>query len=134
MAANPQYVGTPRTWTGQMSTANTNRDGTGTLATIMTAGANGSRIDEITIKAVAATTAGMARLYLHDGTNARLFDEVPVLAVTPSGTIPTWEAVLGNNAPVNSGKYPLYLPTGWSLRAAPHNAETFNVHASGGDF
>jgi hypothetical protein len=134
MATAPQYVGTPKTWSAAMSTANTNRDGTGTLATIATAGASGSRIDEVTIKATGTTTAGMARLYLHDGTSARLFDEVPVQAVTPAATIPTWEAVLGNNAPVNSGKWPLFLPTGWSLRAAPNNAETFNVHASGGDF
>lgn len=134
MATNPQYVGTPRTWTAQASSANTNRDGTGTLAIVATAGASGLRIDELTIKAVASTTAGMMRLYLHDGTNARLWDEVPVQAVTPSATIPTWEAVLGNNSPVNSGKWPLFLPTGWSLRAAPHNAETFNLHASGGDF
>jgi hypothetical protein len=134
MATGPQYVGTPKTWTAQASVANTNRDGTGTLATIVTAGASGSRVDELTIKAIATTTAGMVRLYLHDGTNARLWDEVPVIAITPSGTLPTWEAVLGNNAPVNSGKWPLNLPTGWSLRAAPQNAETFNLHASGGDF
>jgi phospholipase/lecithinase/hemolysin len=134
MAVAPQYVGTPKTWVGQVTTANTNRDGTGTIATIATAGASGSRIDTVTIKAIATTTAGTVRLFLNDGTNTRLLDEIPVIAVTPSATIPAWEAVLGGNAPVNTGKYPLFLPAGWSLRASTQNAETFNIFPAGGDF
>jgi hypothetical protein len=134
MAINPQYVGTPKAWTAQVSTANTNRDGTGTIVTIATAPAAGLRIDEIVVQATATTTAGMVRLFVNDGTNTRLFDEIPIIAVTPSATIPAYSAVLGNNSPVNSGRYPLFLPSGWSLRAATHNAETFNIHVIGGDF
>lgn len=134
MAVAPEYVDVPKSWLGQVTTANTNRDGTGTIATIATAGASGSRIDTVVIKAVGTTTAGMIRLYLNDGTNSRLFDEIPVIAVTPSATIPAWEAVAGNNAPVSSGKYPLFIQTGWSLRASTQIGETFNVIPSGGDF
>lgn len=132
MSATPQYAATPRCGIGQVSTANTNRDGTGTIGTIFTAGASGSRIDAIDLKAVGTTTAGMIRLFIHDGANARLLTEVPVIAITPSGTLPSWETQLNTNTMTQV--LPLVLPTGYSLRAATNNAETFNVIALGGDF
>jgi len=132
MSTSPQYASTPRCGIGQISTANTNRDGTGTIGTIFTAGASGSRIDAINIKATGTTTAGMIRLFIHDGTNARLLTELPVLAMSPSATLPAWEAQLTTNN--MSQVLPLILPTGYSLRASTHNAETFNVIAIGGDF
>ncbi len=132
MSTAANYASTPKCGIGQISTANTNRDGTGTIGTIFTAGASGSRIDAINIKATGTTTAGMIRLFIHDGTNARLLTEVPVTAITPSGTLPSWEAQLNTNTMTQV--LPLVLPTGYSLRAATNNAETFNVIALGGDF
>ena len=132
MATNAQYAATPRCGIGQISTANTARDGTGTIGTIFTAGPEGSRLDAIDLKATAATTAGMIRLFIHDGTTARLIAELPVVAVTPSATLPSWEAQLNTNG--MSQLLPLVLPTGYSLQAATNNAETFNVLAFGGDF
>lgn len=132
MSTSAQYASTPKCGVGQVSVANTNRDGTGTIDTIFTAGASGSRIDAINIKATGTTTAGMIRLFIHDGTNARLLTEVPVVALTPSGTLPSWEAQLNTNTMTQV--LPLVLPTGYSLRAATNNAETFNVIALGGDF
>lgn len=132
MATQAQYAATPRCGVGQVSVANTNRDGTGTIVTVFSAGASGSRIDAIDLKAVGTTTAGMIRLFIHDGVNARLLTEVPVMAITPSGTLPSWEAQLNTNTMTQV--LPLVLPTGYSLRAATNNAETFNVIALGGDF
>lgn len=132
MSTAANYASTPKCGVGQVSVANTNRDGTGTLATILTAGASGSRIDAINLKAVATTTAGMIRLFIHDGTNARLLTELPVLALTPSATLPSWEAQITTNN--MSQILPIILPTGYSLRASTHNTETFNVIAIGGDF
>lgn len=127
MATSAQYASTPRAALGQVSTANTNRDGTGTIATIFTAGSSGSRVDDIRIQAVGTTTAGVVRLFLHDGTNARLLSEILVPAVTPSTTVPAFSAALLNQA--------IVLPDGWSLRASTNNAETFNVMVSrAGDF
>lgn len=127
MAVQPQYAATPRAALGQVSTANTNRDGTGTLATVFTAASTGSRIDDIVITATGTTTAGMVRLFLHDGTNARMLQEVSVSPVTPSATVQAWTQQLLNLA--------LILPSGWSLRASTHNAETFNVTVTrAGDF
>lgn len=134
MATTPNFSATPKVGSVAVATANTARDGTGTLGTIFTAGASGSRIDSIVIQASATTTAGMVRLFIHDGTTARLYDEVPVFAVTPATSVPAWSVALGNNAPLSTGRYPLMLPTGYSLRAATNNAETFQIHAIGGDF
>ena len=132
MATSAAFASTPRCAVAQATAANTNLDGTGTIATVFTAGASGSRIDAISIKAIATTTAGMVRLYVHDGTNARLLKEVPVRAKTPSGTIDAEESHL--NLGSLSQILPLILPTGYSLRASTHNAETFNVFAFGGDY
>ena len=127
MGINANYASTPRAAVGQVSTANTARDGTGTLATIFTAGSSGSRVDDIKIQATGTTTAGVVRLFLHDGTNARLFAEILVTAVTPSTTVEAFSAVLLNQA--------IILPNGWSLRASTNNAETFNVIVNrAGDF
>lgn len=132
MATQAQYAATPRCGVGQVSVANTNRDGTGTITTIFSAGANGSRIDAIDLKAVGTTTAGMIRLFIHDGADARLLTEVPVTAITPSATLPSWEAQLNTNS--MSQVLPIILPTNYSLRASTEKAETFNIIAQGGDF
>lgn len=125
MSTTANYAATPRCGIAQVSVANTNRDGTGTLATVFTAGSNGSRIDDVQVKAVGNTTAGMVRLYIHDGTNARLITEIAVSAVTPSATTAAFEGGITLSES---------LPTGYSLRASVHNAETLNVFAFGGDF
>jgi len=126
MASSPVFIGTPKTWLGQVSAANTNRDGTGTLVDIVTAAANGSRLDEIDILGPGTATAGVVRLFLNDGTNTRLFKEVMVTATTPSTSVEVFRAVLA----FAEG---LVLPSGWKLKASTHNAEAFNVVARGGD-
>ena len=136
MSSAANYSNVPKVGIATISTANTNRDGTGTLGTVFSAASSGSRIDMIQIQAVGTTTAGMVRLFVHDGTNAKLIGEVSVTAVTPSGTIPAWAALLvGSPNGVYGGvPLPLILPTGYSLRAGTHNAESFNINAFGGDF
>ena len=132
MATSPQFTSKPNCNAVTVSVANTNRNGTGTIATIFTAGASGSRIDAIDLKAVGTTTAGTIRLFIHNGANACLLTEVPVTAITPSGTLPSWETQLNTNTMTQV--LPLVLPAGYSLHAATNNAETFNVIALGGDF
>jgi hypothetical protein len=65
-----------------------------------------------------------------------MFAEVPVTAVTPSATIPAFNVSVVGNAQglANNVPLPLSLPTGWSLRASTHNAESFTVIGFGGDF
>jgi hypothetical protein len=126
MSATPVFVGTPKTWHAALSAANTNRDGTGTKATVVSGGANGSRIDRLRAIATAAVTNGVVRLFISDGANIRLHKEIMVTLTTPSATVETWSQDL---------TFPdgLIIPNGWSLQAATHNAEAFNVFAHGGD-
>lgn len=127
MSAQAQFASTVKTAVGVLSAANTARDGTGTIVTVLTAGASGSRIDDLTIIATGAVTAGVVRLFLHDGTNARLLREVMVAATTPSATVETWRTALTNLG--------ICIPANWSLRASTHNAEGFNVVVTrAGDF
>ena len=125
MASTPQYVGTAKSPTVTISTANTNRDGaTGTYGTLMTAGASGSRVDRINLTATGTTTAGMVRLFV----GTALIKEVPVLAITPSATQPAFSA----DVVFDSG---LILQASAVLKASTHNAESFNLTViSGGDF
>jgi hypothetical protein len=127
MATTAQYASTVRTAQQQVSTANTNRNGTGTIATVFTAGSSGSRVDDIYIVATGTTTAGVIRLFLNDGTNTWLWKEILVAAITPSTTQTVWSASLLEQS--------LILANGWSLRASTNNAETFNLQVTrAGDF
>lgn len=128
MATTPAFAATPKHANGQVSAANTNRDGSGTLVTLLTAGASGSKIEEITVIGAVTTTAGMVRLFTSTdgGTTKRLFDEIAIDAVTPSGTLPAFR---------RSKRYTNFvLPAGALLYASTHNAEAINVHADYGDF
>jgi hypothetical protein len=128
MATTAQYASTPRTAQAQVATANTNRNGTGTIATVFTGASSGSRIDDIYIVATGTTTAGVVRLFLNDGTNTYLWQEILVAAVTPSTTQQVWSYTLLNQAL-------LLQNASWSLRASTNNAETFNIQVTrAGDF
>jgi hypothetical protein len=133
MAANvtPIFVITPHVGMVRIVTSNSNRDGTGTLGDVCVGALNGTRIDRILINATATTTAGMIRLIIYDGVSAsRLFREVPVTAITPSGILVAFEASIA--APDLNPL--LVLPAGYVLRAGTQNAESFDVLALGGDF
>ncbi len=128
MANQSLYVATPLTWLAQISAANANLDGTGTLVTVMTATtALGSRIDRGFVQSIVTTSAGMVRLFMNNTTNMRLFYELPVGAQTPSSTFPAW----ADNFSFDGG---LFVPNGWSIMAGTQIANTFNVFLSGGNF
>lgn len=127
MSASAQFAATPKIGQARISTANTNRDGTGTVATLFTAGVNGSRVDSLSIKASGATSTGMIRFFVHDGTNIRLLTEDEVYDINPTSTDRTHESYIE----LAGG---LALPTGYSLRVSTENAEQFDVMAFGGDF
>lgn len=81
-----------------VTTANPNRDGTGTLATILTAGSsgtyNGASLRTITIKSQVNTNSGMIRFYVDDLSNKYLFMEVPVKTLTKSAIDESYERTI----------------------------------------
>lgn len=126
MAAEPAFAVTPRIASVNIATANTNRDGTGTVATLITGAATGTRIAEIVIKARVTTTAGQVRVFLHDGTNFFAFDEISVAAATVSASV--------QSVRVSTTYANLVLPSAsWSVRVSTHNAESIDVTALGAD-
>jgi len=134
MPANtaPIFTLTPTLDAGAISTANTARDGSGTISTIATGTANGKRISRITIQAISNTIAGQVRLFIGDdaGTpNVRLWKEIAVTAATVSATVQAFTYTLNL-----FGEQALILPLNYTLRAATHNAEAFNIHVEGGDY
>lgn len=126
MATTPKFTSTARVGMGVVSAANTNRDGTGTLVDILTGVAAGTKIFEVVIQAAVTTTAGMIRLYIYDGTNTRLFDEITVAATSVSASVA--------GARTTRTYENLILPSSsHKLQASTHNAESHNVIALGGD-
>ena len=126
MAAETQY--TANTGIVTISTANSNRDGTGTLGSVLTGASNGTLIKTITIKAQVTTTQGTIRLFIYDGTNTRLLSEIDVPAMTvntATGTDPTFETVIQLN---------YKLKASYILKASTEKADSFNVIAEGLDW
>lgn len=119
MAAETQY--TANTGMVTISTANSNLDGTGTLGTLITAASNGTLIKRISFKATGNTTQGMLRLFIYDGTNTRLVQEIEVPAVTKSAQDHSFETTIQCN---------YRLKSGYVLKVSTQNAETFNVIAN----
>jgi hypothetical protein len=69
----------------------------------------------------------MIRLFIHDGTNNRLLDELEVDAITVSATQKAWKGIY----------YPdwsLVLPVNHILRVATHIGEMFHAVAFGGNY
>lgn len=125
MATAPVFANTPVIGCVAISTANANRDGTGTIGSALTGSANGTKINEVRIKASGTTTAGMVRLYIYNGTTNFLFLEQTIAAVTPSASVAAEEYVHTFDN--------LVLPATYQLRASTHNAEGFNILAVGAD-
>ena len=132
MPANttPIFTLTPNIGKGSVSTANTNRDGTGTIATIFTAGANGSKISEIDIMASSDPADSTVVFYLYDGSTYYPIDEWDI--GNPAAGSATVASYNEKRTFAN-----LVLPTGWSLRAsitAALTAGVLYIVALGGDY
>jgi hypothetical protein len=128
MAANPSFASLAKAGAVSISTAEASRGVTAptNFGTLFAAGSGGSRVDEIDIVAAGATTSGVVRVFVFNGTSYFLLREVLVPAITPSTTVAVFSSTL-----VFSN---LVLQTGYSLRVTTEVANTFHVTAFGGDF
>lgn len=124
MAAERQY--TANTGMVEISTANTNLDGTGTLGTVLTAASNGTKVKSVTIKAVGDTTAvGMVRFYINGGGSTRLIGEVEIPVVDQSTSDAGFEHCM---------ELDLDLQSGYILKASTQIGDKFNIIAEGLDW
>lgn len=111
------------------ATGNTNVDGTtGTYTTILTAGANGAKIERIRIVSVGTTVADKVRIFVA----GKLFKEVLFAGATPSNTVTNLEQEIDCSQAANC----LYMSAN-AVMIANVNTGTgslFNVHVIYGDY
>ena len=129
MAANtsPIFPGGPNCGQVQAVTANTNRDGTGTLATLWTPGTNGSLLTKVIVTVPGTSLVDVIRLFWYDGANTRLYQEILVPAITPSTTLAVARVEFIPDTPE-------VWPTGWVLKCSTHIGQTTNLVALGGSY
>lgn len=128
MATAPVFIGTPRIDSANVATANTAKDGTGTITTLTTGATNGTRILEIVVKSQVTTAAGNVCIFLStdSGTTWRLFDEFLQGVVTSSATTSSYRASRNyTNLLLKDGTHRLGVTTTIS--------QSINVLAFGGD-
>jgi len=127
-------MATPFTKVLQLTTANTNRDGTGTIVDVHTGNASGrTRLDRLRVQATGPTTVGFIHAYIKkSGGSYRFVREWAVKAVTAQNiTDGTLRWYLDLDCTINAEAF--YLQSGDILALATEKGETFNVVAMGGD-
>ena len=95
MALDPQYTTTPNISADTETTANNVYDGTGTVGTCFTAGANGSYVGFIKLKPLGTNVASVARFWVNNGlTNATAANNYLVAEITLPATTAVANAAL----------------------------------------
>lgn len=115
------------------TSANTNKDGTGTVATVFTAGANGSKINRIFFQHMGSNTDTVLRLFINNGStnttaaNNFLFHEETFAAWSNSESAASTSSVYYCD---------LVLPAGYKINVvtATAIASGIMVTAEGADY
>ena len=129
MAASPAFVSTPRIGRCSLSTANTATDGTGTITDLITGVAAGTRVLSINVQGTATTVAALVNIFLWDGTQWDLFDQITISATTGSNTAKAYRLVTAyTDLVLPSASHKL----GATITVAPTTG-TVRVAAFGGD-
>jgi hypothetical protein len=118
----------------RQTAANTATDGTGTVAPIMTAGANGARCDKLICVAGGTNVATVLRVFINNGgatstaTNNSLLCEVSLPATTASAT--------AQNGPRVEVPIDMTLPNGYKITVCIATAVSAGWHITqlGGDY
>lgn len=134
MAVDPQFASVVQLGAALLGAAETNLQVPTTTSTVVTAGANGTKIEEIVVHATATvltatTVPGLVYIFLHDGTTYHLFDALPITAVTASTTAAPFR--------VSRTYTNLWIKTAWSVRASQSvagNASLLKIEMFGGDY
>jgi hypothetical protein len=130
---NPIFPLTPQIAFVTITTGNAATDGTGTVNTIFTAGASGSRIDYIRCRALGTNDPTVLRVFINSGssasaTNNALFDELPLPRTTATNVA---EISIDYDVTLN-----LSLPAGYKINTVLGTTVSagWKVTAVGGDY
>jgi hypothetical protein len=135
MAANttPIFPLTPAIGWANLVTANTAKDGTGTVGTIFTAGANGGIVATLKARATGTNTASVLRIFINNGsTNATPANNSLYMELSLPGTTLT-EVAAQNDLELLLN---LPLPAGYKLNAVIGTtvAASWQITAVGGNY
>ena len=135
MPANtlPIYPLTPKVSWGDLATANTAKDGTGTVVTVFTAGANGARVDYLKSRAKGTNTATVLRVFVNNGTDPTVAaNNALVLEQTIAATTLSEVAALDDSLVTLD----MSLPAGYKINVTIGTtvAAGLAVTAFGGDY
>lgn len=126
MAFEPAFAVTPRVGSVSVATQDTSLTAPTSFGTLITGVAAGTRVSEIIAKVASGFAASVVRVFLFDGTNYFLFDELVFTAVASSNT-----AASGRVRVVYDN---LILPSAsWSIRVTTTIAQTIHVTALAAD-
>jgi len=118
----PIFPLTPKTTWGTITTANTAKDGTGIVVTIATGGNNGSKVDQIKVRAMGTNVATVMRFFVNNGSvntvaaNNSLFYELTLVATILSETssLADNDVTVVKNTTETAVPIP-YLPNGYKI-------------------
>lgn len=125
MAADPVFAVTPRIGHAALATADSSYTAPSNVVTALTAGADGTRVEEIVVKCAATSSAAIVRAFLYDGSTYYLFDEYTIAAATGSATV--------QQTRVSTTYTNLVLPPDWSLRFTTSVSQAVHVTVLGAD-
>jgi hypothetical protein len=146
MPANTQPIFplTPKVQWGVLFTANTMRDGTGTnnIATVFTAGENGSRIDLIKVRTLINNPQNVLRFYINNGKpnsdwgNNSLVHEVSLPAITSSDNTATADTIVTVNVGSEVRPPIIYLPANYKILCSlgTNSTSSIQITVFGGDY
>lgn len=142
MATSPVFPVTPKIGYGTLTTANTAHDGTGTMTTVFTAGANGSVVDKIAITSLGTNVATVLRLFINNGSdstvaanNSLVFEKtIDATALSEVAELTTYELLTDKG----SNQFPPipFLPAGYKINCTIGTtvAGGIQVTVFGGDY
>jgi len=107
-------------------TSYANITGTTGLVQLTATATNGTRVDNLVVKAQGTTVSSTVSIWLYDGTTSRIFDEIDVPALVASTTVDSFV--------VSRGYTNLTLPPTYQLFVSQTVATNVNVFAFGGTY
>lgn len=131
---SPIFVATPKNWFASTAlAANAAVDGTGTVVTVLTAGANGAKVKKIRLNHLGSNIATVVRLFINNGSanstaaNNGLVYEYTMAANTLSQVAASVPAEINLDLALAAG-YKLNVTVGTTI------ASGIMVNAEGGDY
>lgn len=129
----PNYPDVPVIGYGTITTANTAKDGTGTVVTLITASTNGTKIEGVKIQSSGANVQTVMRFFINNGqanstaANNTYFADIMI----PANSLSETDSMQSTYVPLN-----LRLPNGYKLNITIGTtvANALHVTALGGNY